>query len=179
MAFSIHPKYFNKFIAVTGVLCLIAIFWGTLKYYGNQQERFEDGLGDGSEAAGMSFYRFEEGDSVSVSQYRGSPVILDFWATWSQRSAQAHARLDRLQRDYPGLVIIALAVKDNEEYISRYVREHDYHFIYADGTRAYQDLIVPGLPTQLVFDRDGKLQHVFVGFRDEDQFEKIPTNARK
>ncbi|MEX0772458.1 MAG: TlpA disulfide reductase family protein [Balneolales bacterium] len=157
---------------------MIAIFWGTIRYSENQQSRFEEGLGDGDEVSHMSFLQFGEEDSVSVSRHKGSPVILDFWATWSQRSAQAHGKLAELQRDHPELVIISVAVKDDEEYISQYISENNYNFIFADGTQAYQDLLVPGLPTQLMFDAKGKLKHVLVGFKDEDQFEEILTNAQ-
>lgn len=178
MAFTIDPKYFNKFVFITGILCIITIIWGTLTYTENQQTRFEDGLGDGNSVSNLFFQTFEEKDSVSVSQFKGSPVILDFWATWSQRSAEAHSKLAELQRQHPEYVIIAVSVKDNEEYISRYLKENNYNFIYADGTQAYQDLMVPGLPTQLIFDKDGVLKHVFVGFKEEDQFEKILINAQ-
>lgn len=178
MAFSIDPKYFNRFIFITGILCVILIFWGTMKYSENQQSRFEEALGDGGEIVDLSFSRFIGQDSVSVSDYKGSPVILDFWATWSQRSAQAHAKLAELQRDHPEYVIIALSVKDSEEYISQYLGENDYDFIFADGTQAYQELMVPGLPTQILFDREGKLRKIFVGYKDENQFEEILTSAR-
>ncbi|MEX0929795.1 MAG: TlpA disulfide reductase family protein [Balneolales bacterium] len=173
MAFTIHPKYFNKFIAFTGLLCLIAVAWTTILYVDNQQDRFEERLGDGSAVRNLAFPGIASGDSIRISAYRGSPVILDFWATWARQSSRAHRKLAELQQEHPGLVVIAASVKDSDKYVGEYLSDHDYDFIYADGTQAYQDLLVPGVPTQLVFDSKGVLQQIFVGFKDENQFDSI------
>jgi cytochrome c biogenesis protein CcmG, thiol:disulfide interchange protein DsbE len=52
------------------------------------------------------------GKSISLSQYAGSIVILDFWATWCPPCRMSIPELVKLQDDYrdKGLVILGISV---------------------------------------------------------------------
>src|SRR5206468_1586573 len=55
-----------------------------------------------------------EGKSVRLSDLRGKPVVLDFWATWCRPCRASMPHLDDLQKRFEtqGLVVIGLSVDE-------------------------------------------------------------------
>jgi peroxiredoxin len=66
----------------------------------------------GSEVAASDFQLQDtEGQSVSLSQYRGKIVIVNFWASWCAVCRSEKPSLEKLHRDYSddGVVVLAVA----------------------------------------------------------------------
>ncbi|HIC84959.1 MAG TPA: TlpA family protein disulfide reductase, partial [Desulfobacterales bacterium] len=55
-----------------------------------------------------------EGDRISLKDFRGSIVLIDFWATWCPPCRMSIPELVRLQREYEdeGLVILGVSLDD-------------------------------------------------------------------
>ena len=169
----LDPKYFNLFIGTIGVLSIILIGYFTVTYFFSQHREFEEQVGDGQEFRERVFEAAEDGSSVSLQDFSGRPVVLDFWATWSSRSQQPHEIFHELQQQYPDLVIISALVKDDLDDLNNYKQDHGYDFVFVNGTETYQDFLVPGVPTYLFFNRDGEVYDVVVGFRGSDDFHNL------
>jgi peroxiredoxin len=108
-----------------------------------------------------------KGETVTLSQFRGQPVVINFWATWCvpcrkeipafQRAFEAHQT--------EGLVILAVNQKEEASLVEPYVAEFDLSFeiLYdADGavSKTYQ---VTGLPRTVFVDRQGVIKHIQIG----------------
>jgi len=118
------------------------------------------------------------GKTVTLEQYRGSVVILDFWATWCPPCRASIPELVKLQDKYKdkGLVILGISTDDqrkvNNEYLRSFcekfkinyrVLRYDYKVI-----EAYFGNQAPAIPTMYVIDREGQVRDKFVGFTPED-----------
>lgn len=158
----LDPKYFNVFLIICAAITAVVIFVSTLQYASNRQETFIEEL-EGTELAGWKLYHYESGDSLTTDRFEGSPTVIHFWATWSDLSLELHDLFQQLKADYPDLVVVAGAARDADHLVERYRLDNDYDFEYLNATPLYQDLKVPGIPSQLFVNREGKITGQNVG----------------
>ena len=70
-----------------------------------------------------------QGEQVSLSQYRGKVVILNFWATWCPPCREEMPSMERLYRNYKdkGLVMLAINVdKNGKKVVSQFLHRTTY-----------------------------------------------------
>jgi peroxiredoxin len=118
-----------------------------------------------------------DGKPVSLSQFRGKVVVLDFWATWCPPCRTEIPGYIALQRKYAadGLVVVGISVDtDGPDPVRKFIKEMgiNYPIVMADDT--IQDLYGPlqGYPTTFIIDRDGFIRATKLGRKPAAQFEK-------
>ncbi len=167
----LDPKYFNLFIAVCAVVTVIVILYGTIRYHQNQMKTVNENI-ENMDLGEIYFTKVSsESDSLQLSEFHGTPVLIDFWATWSGKSQHTHLTLHEFQKEFSELVVIAASVRDDVELVHNYAAEHDFNFIYVSGTRLYHEIQIPGIPSQILIDRRGRFFDYQVG-EDSDRLEK-------
>lgn len=165
----------------TVVFLLVLIVVGTFYFVERQQSRFVDEIGDGAGMQEQRFATLDGADSLSASDFDGHMVVLHFWATWSERSQLSLERFaDLAERHSSRMTIMAASVKDVEEYIDTYLEEQGLpdEVVHVEGTEVYQDMQIPGIPTYVIFDRNGELWHISVGFAGDELFEELEEHLR-
>jgi hypothetical protein len=67
-----------------------------------------------------------------------------------------------LKAEFPDIIIVAAAARDASQLVEEHIQTTKFDFVYLNGTPLYQDLKVPGLPSQLFVNRSGIIvdQHV-------------------
>lgn len=160
-------------MVAVAVLAAMAIAIGTV-YYRQQQETSFKKLVTRTDTLQQAYFNnlFND-DSIRVRDFPDRYVILDFWASWSDLAAASHRRLGSLVRNSDSLVVIAAAVKDVADEVRSYRDVHRYPFHYVDGTSWYNNLNVPGIPTQLVFKPGGNLTRLYIGYRDSTRYDSL------
>jgi peroxiredoxin len=100
-----------------------------------------------------------EGDTVRLSDFRGKPVWVNFWAPWCPACRTEMPRLEGFYLEHrdDGLVILGVGVRDSPESMRAYAGEVGVTYpIVVDGDGAvaneYQAL---ALPVHYWIDRDG------------------------
>jgi peroxiredoxin len=104
--------------------------------------------------------------TVQLSQLRGKPVLLNFWATWCPPCVQEVPDLVALQRQMGGKVTVLAVSMDVDEGAYKAftaknmpgvltVRDPDHKSSSLYGTFAY--------PESYLIDKDGKIQRKFIG----------------
>jgi peroxiredoxin len=118
-----------------------------------------------------------DGNPVSLSQFRGKVVVLDFWATWCPPCRTEIPGYIALQRKYgvDGLVVIGVSVDtDGPGPVKKFIKEMgiNYTIVMADDT--IQDKYGPlqGYPTTFIIDRDGLIRGSKLGRKPAALFEK-------
>jgi len=117
------------------------------------------------------------GTEVTLGQYRGKVVLLDFWATWCPPCRAAIPELIDLQHKYKkeGLVIMGISMDDprrvNDDKLSAFVEKIKINYLVL---RFNNNLIenyfgnrAPSLPTIYVIDREGQVRDKIVGHNPE------------
>ena len=114
--------------------------------------------------------------TVTLSQFRGQVVLLNFWATWCAPCQVEMPWLADLGRQYRsrGLEIIGLSVdEDDRNAVARFVSERhiDYPILLKD--RAVADAYggVRYLPQTFLIGRDGRIISRAFGLRTRGDFE--------
>lgn len=170
----IDPKYFNTFLIIAAVVAAIIIVWGTFSYRSNQRELFSQRIGQTDSLAYIAFPRFFGEDSLRILEFEGSYVLLDLWAGWSDPSIVSHKHLEQLRRDVSDtLRVIAASVRENPESVREYRRRTGYPFTFVDGTGFFNRMDVPGIPTQLLFDPEGRVLGTFLGYTDSTRYDSL------
>jgi peroxiredoxin len=107
---------------------------------------------------------------LSIAEYRGSVIILNFWASWCLECRPELPVLERLQREFSsrGLVVIGVNTRETKEAAGRYAKELGLTFpLLLDRDGKINALYgVVGLPTTFVIGRDGRAIGFAVGPRE-------------
>jgi thiol-disulfide isomerase/thioredoxin len=111
-----------------------------------------------------------DGKQVSLREYRGKVVFLNFWATWCIPCREEMPALERLHQKYQSqdLVIISIDLKESAEQVKAFFQKHALSFpalLDQDGS-VFRDYLVAGMPTTYLIGRDGMLMARGVGGRD-------------
>jgi peroxiredoxin len=108
-----------------------------------------------------------DGDPVSLSNYLGSPIVLNFWASWCPPCRDETPHFEKMWRLYrqKGVVLLGINVQDTVADADRYIKEFDVTFTNAidkDG-KIMVDYGVTGLPVTFFIDREGIIIGRWVG----------------
>ncbi len=109
------------------------------------------------------------GETLRLSDFRGQPVLLNFWNSWCPPCRTEMPELQRVQ-ETPGDQVVILGVnllyqEDRLEDVHAFVREQGLTFpilLDRDG-RVVTDYRVISLPTSFFIDAEGKIYLVQVG----------------
>ena len=108
------------------------------------------------------------GDSVSLSDFRGKIVILDFWATWCGYCALAMPMVNEFTQKMAGDSVIVIAVdvwEKGRAKVQKFMKEKDYkmYLVYGNDElpKAYD---FKGIPYICAIDRNGKIRYIESGY---------------
>ena len=104
--------------------------------------------------------------TVSLSQFQGKPVVLNFWATWCPPCIQEMPSLVQLQKQLGDKVtILAVSEDDDDNAYKQFVRDHNVDLLTVRDTRQKTNGLygTTGFPETFVIDRTGKIVRKFIG----------------
>ena len=111
------------------------------------------------------------GDTVSLSDYRGQVVLLNFWATWCppcKAEMPSMETVHRMLKDQ-GLVLLAVNTEPNgARVVPAFLKENPYTFpILLDDRGAVQELYgVYKFPETFIIRKDGTIDDRVIGAID-------------
>jgi len=120
-----------------------------------------------------------EGHNVSLADYKGKLVFVNFWATWCPpcRAEIPHfvELVDKYGKD--GFAILGISVDDPKDHkkIPGFMNKFDinYPILLDDNKTRYDYGGIESIPTTFVINREGKALGKIVGSRSKEQFEQI------
>jgi cytochrome c biogenesis protein CcmG/thiol:disulfide interchange protein DsbE len=117
------------------------------------------------------------GDRLHLSELRGHPVVIDFWASWCDACKVEAPVLNALGRRYKdrGLVVVGVATSDQPGAASRFAAKHglSYPIVYDTGENVAALYGVSSLPTLVIVDSGGNVVQVHTGYESESAIERI------
>ena len=114
---------------------------------------------------------FEDGEyqKRTLADFRGQIVVVNFWATWCAPCIRELPSLDRLQKrlKHKGVTVIALSLdRGGVDEVKAFYADNGIHNldVFVDKTMdAQQAFDIPGLPTTVLIDREGRDRGRLIG----------------
>jgi len=120
-----------------------------------------------------------DGKTVHLSDFKGKPVILDFWSTWCGPCQMSMPHLEKVYtqvRD-KGVAVLGVCVWDDRSAYDKWVKEKKGAYTFPTafdpagrgaGNIAKDLYNVTGIPTQYIIDKDGNVVEANVGYGPND-----------
>lgn len=110
-----------------------------------------------------------DGGTFTLSEARGRPVIVNFWASWCGPCRTEIPDISAFAEANPDVTIVGVAVQDAEQTARDFAAEIDASYPLALGTTAVEDSYPNlGLPATFVIDENGVVTNIINGIVDEE-----------
>jgi peroxiredoxin len=115
-----------------------------------------------------------DSDRISLSDFKGKVIILDFWSTWCAPCRVEMPGFVELQKEYGemGLQILGVSLdggrkEDVVEFCERYYVNYP---ILMDNGKVARRFGVTAIPTTYIIDREGNFFKKYIGAREKETF---------
>ena len=120
--------------------------------------------------------------AVSLAALRGTPVVVNFWASWCDPCRREAPDLARFARERPrGARLVGVNYQDRKGDALAFVREFDWNFSNVrdpDG-KLGDRYRIPGLPTTYVIDAQGRIAAKLTGAQTVAKLSKAVEGATR
>ena len=104
---------------------------------------------------------------VTLSEFRGKVVVLNFWATWCQPCVDEVPSLEVMQQKLrsKGVVVLAVSVDEDASAYRQFLQQHNVDLLTVrDPTQKSNDLYGTfRFPETYIIDRKGMMRRKFIG----------------
>ncbi len=111
---------------------------------------------------------FDINQSFDINNYQGKAVYLDFWASWCVPCRKSFPWMNQLRKKYSedDLVIIAVNLDKKKPLATEFLAENPANFsiIYDPKGLLAKHFHIKGMPSSVIFDRNGKPVKAHTGF---------------
>jgi peroxiredoxin len=158
---------FPVWLRETFIIAAIAI--GVLFVVGVlRREAQKGGGGDlevGSEAPTFALRHAVDGKVWRLSDLKGRPVVLNFWATWCGVCQSDMPDLDRFASEANGRYHVLAISAESPDLLARYATRRGFVLpVLSDPSgRTLANYHVNAFPTVVIIDADGRIVHDFEG----------------
>ena len=154
------------------VLLLVVL---TIGACGSSASAGSTGVNQGNLAADFTLDTID-GQEVSLSDYRGNVVMINFWATWCPpcRAEIPDFEAAYQARQDDGFVVLGVNVEEPREAVAPFAQAigMSYPVLLDRRGQVMKMYRAPGLPISLILDRDGVIQVRHVGFLTGKQLDQ-------
>jgi peroxiredoxin len=116
-----------------------------------------------------------DGKPVSLSDFKGKVVVLDFWATWCPPCRAEIPHFIEIQNEFKdkGVTVVGVSVDSTGPAdVAKFVKDNgmNYPIVMADEKTAEAYGADQGIPTTMVIDKNGNIVGRHLGLTDKDVF---------
>ena len=179
----------NKFKIILGIAlfaCFLVLAAGSYSAL-SQKYRPETGMDSGSQREGSSeseqekyqapdFTVFDaDGNPVKLSDFKGKPVVLNFWASWCGPCQREMPHFNKAYAKYKDEIVFMMVdlvdgQRETQSKGSSFIKNQGYDFpvyfdIEEDAAYTYG---ITSIPMTLFIDRDGYIKTGYAGAIDEE-----------
>ncbi|GAC1693573.1 MAG: hypothetical protein PVS2B3_03040 [Steroidobacteraceae bacterium] len=120
-----------------------------------------------------------DGRNVSLAQYKGQVVMLNFWASWCGPCRQEMPLLESIYKKYNklGFTMLGVNVESDSNAANAWLKETPVSFpiLYDKESQVSKLYDVAGMPTTVIIDRAGKVRLIHRSYRPGDENEYLDS----
>jgi cytochrome c biogenesis protein CcmG, thiol:disulfide interchange protein DsbE len=105
------------------------------------------------------------GQVYRLSDFKGKPVVLNFFATWCQPCIDEAPELEAFGKEYKDAQLIIIAKGESKMRMEKYIKESNSKLLYVLDTKeeTSKEYNVIGQPDTLILNKDGVIVERFTG----------------
>jgi peroxiredoxin len=119
------------------------------------------------------------GQDVSLAQYKGQVVMLNFWASWCGPCRQEMPLLESIYHKYNkmGFTMIGVNVEPDSNAANDWLKATPVSFpiLYDRDSKVSKLYDVSGMPSTVIIDRNGKVRVLHRGYKPGDENEYLDS----
>ncbi|MCB1799928.1 MAG: TlpA family protein disulfide reductase, partial [Gammaproteobacteria bacterium] len=108
-----------------------------------------------------------DGETVSLSDYAGQVVLVNFWATWCASCLTEMPDYEQVYQQYrPEFVVLGVNLQEGRSHVQQYAGGLGLTFpvlLDSDGRVTNRHYQVTGMPGSFLIDRDGRIFYRHIG----------------
>jgi len=117
------------------------------------------------------------GKPLSLGQYKGQVVMLNFWASWCVPCKQEMPLLESIQKKYGkmGFTLIGVNVEPDSKAANAVLEKIPVSFpiVYDTQSKVSKLYDVSGMPSTVIIDRKGQVRMLHRGYKPGDENEYL------
>ena len=125
----------------------------------------------GTQAPGFTAKTFD-GKEISLADYRGKIVFVDFWASWCSPCRESLPMYDKLAADFGAddFAVIAVNLDETASDARKFIAQHPVRYTIVQNPQGDipKAFGVSGMPSSYLIDRDGTIRQRHIGFSKKD-----------
>ena len=119
------------------------------------------------------------GQDVSLAQYKGNVVMINFWASWCGPCRQEMPLLETIYKKYNkmGFTMLGVNVEPDSNAANDWLKATPVSFpiLYDRDSKVSKLYDVGGMPSTVIIDRSGKLRVLHRGYKPGDENEYLDS----
>lgn len=168
----------NKNIIVIVVLAIVLV--GGMYFFATKDKGSSDMAVAGELAPDFTLKNLS-GEEVSLSDFRGKVVMINFWATWCGWCDAEMPDMQKFDDENDDLVVLAVDVLEDIKDVKAYIEKGGYDFevlLDSDG-EIYKTYLGNGFPNSYFIDKEGILLGKAPGAMNYAQMSEVLENIKK
>ena len=120
-----------------------------------------------------------EGKDVSLTQYHGQVVMINFWASWCGPCRQEMPLLEGIYKKYNklGFTLLGVNVEPDSKAAEEWLKATPVSFpiLFDKDSKVSKLYDVAGMPSTVIIDRAGKVRVLHRGYKPGDENEYLDS----
>jgi thiol-disulfide isomerase/thioredoxin len=108
-----------------------------------------------------------KGQEVSLDQFKGKVVMLDFWATWCGPCQMTMPVIEKLEKEYSDtLIVLAINLQESKDEVAEYAKRQAVtsRVLLDESGSVGATYGTDSIPMQFLIDKNGIVRHVQMGY---------------
>lgn len=158
-------------IIIFALIALILVFQSKQFVEEENSNTTSGGVQVGDEAPDFTLTDIN-GNTVSLSDFEGQPVIVNFWTSWCGPCLEEMPHFQEFHENYPDVVILTINCNPEDE-IEEFVTNNGYTFpVLLDYGEVQQAYGITGYPETFIINEDGIVVDKVIGSMTYEMMEE-------
>lgn len=120
----------------------------------------------GKLAPDFTLKELKSGKDISLEDYRGKIVVLDFWASWCSPCRESLPELAKIDSENHTLKVLAVNVDDQKESAIKFINNFGLQLTvpYDENRNVVRNYEIPAMPTAIIIDQKGIIRYLHIGY---------------
>ncbi|MEA5000846.1 MAG: TlpA disulfide reductase family protein [Endomicrobiaceae bacterium] len=113
------------------------------------------------------------GQKVSLSDFKGKVVFVDFWASWCPPCRQSIPAVEKLYEEYKdngNIVFLGINLNEDKSSVSKFVEKQKIKYtVLMSDKKVISNYKISGIPAFFLIDQKGNMYNKYVGYSPDSE----------